>query len=151
MGTKLHRLTLLLKLSIRVEFSISDLNLMNSNEMEDNALYEDESGDIAESAPPKSGKDSRSAAEQDEDDDDFMEDETSPEPSFPAHLSIVVEKVRYCCNDFQISPTYLFGHFANDFFFFFFLKLAHGWKPKDLWSCSRWHDYPSECCVSPKL
>lgn len=67
-----------------------------NNDLEDNALYEDESTDMTEPTEPashKSNKNSRSAAEQDEDEDDYMDEDAAPEPTFPAHLSIVIEKV----------------------------------------------------------
>ncbi|RPB18714.1 mitochondrial glyco protein [Terfezia boudieri ATCC MYA-4762] len=78
--------------TIRIEFSISDLNLMN-NELDDGAIYEDESTDAPEATQSgsKSGKDSRTSTEQDED-EEYMEEDNVPEPSFPAHLSISIEK-----------------------------------------------------------
>lgn len=78
--------------TIRIEFSISDLNLMN-NELDDGAIYEDESADVPEATQSgsKDSKDSRPAAEQDEDEYNIDEDNV-PDPSFPAHLSIAIEK-----------------------------------------------------------
>ncbi|KAF8461138.1 glycoprotein suaprga1 [Kalaharituber pfeilii] len=84
--------------TIRVEFSISDLNLLN-NDLEDQALYEDESADAPESAQSggaqsKSAKESGRVAQaepEEDEDEDYME-ESEAEPSFPAHLSIVIEK-----------------------------------------------------------
>jgi len=86
------------KCSIRVEFSISDLNLMN-NGVDDNAMYEDESADTSEATQSgsKSGKDNRSSNEQDED-DEYLDEDNAPDTSFPAHLSIAIEKV---CGHFQ--------------------------------------------------
>lgn len=131
--------------SIRVEFSISDLNLMNNNAVDDDALYEDESGELSENTQAggsKSGKDSRSV-DQDED-DEFLDEEPIPEPTFPAHLSIVIEKVCYQMIFFK-TPI-LLEHFANGLCSIF--KTAKGRIPKNLRPCSGWHDHSSKCCVS---
>jgi len=65
-----------------------------NNELDDGAMYEDESADVPEAtqSDSKSGKDSRSATEQDED-EEYIDEDNVPEPSFPAHLSIAIEKV----------------------------------------------------------
>lgn len=68
--------------------------------MDEDALYEDESSDDIPENTQSGGAQSQIAKEKGrvqvaneaEEDDEFL-DEESPEPSFPAHLNIVIEKV----------------------------------------------------------
>ncbi|KAI5793915.1 mitochondrial glycoprotein [Peziza echinospora] len=85
--------------TIRVEFSISDLNLMGQNDQldDDSALYDEEDADVPESAQSggaqsKNAKESRAATNNEIEEDDEVFDESDLEPSFPAHLNIIIEK-----------------------------------------------------------
>ena len=75
------------------------------NEVDDGAMYEDESADVSEATQSgsKSGKDSRAATEQDED-EEYTDEDSVPEQSFPAHLSIAIEKVSNYPQRHRIGP-----------------------------------------------
>ena len=95
-----------------MEFSISDLNLVNP-EMDDNALYEEESEDGSEdrgtgSTNSKSGKGIRGGSRSEE--EEFPEEEEPmTDPSFPAHMSIVIEKVNTTLCTFLTTYCLLLG------------------------------------------
>lgn len=77
---------------------------MNNEHLQDEALYDEEASDMPrESSPSSSNKGGKTtsasrepAPEEEEEDDDYLtEEEGASDPTFPAHLSIVIEKV---CN-----------------------------------------------------
>lgn len=115
-------------------------------EMDDNALYEDESEDSNEdretkSTNSKSGKGSRASPRSEE--EEYPEEEESvTDPSFPAHLSIVIEKVKHHFS-YSLPLERLAAHM-------FWIKItAQRWRLKDFRPCTRRNGYPSERNLSP--
>lgn len=87
------------RVSIRVEFSIADLNAANSAEdLDDSALFDDQTSDdgiIGSGAQTKAGKsDGRSPAVNNsvEEEEDFDDDQPV---SFPSRVNVTIEKVSY--------------------------------------------------------
>lgn len=87
------------RVSIRIEFSIADLNAANSAEdLDDNALFDDQTSDdgiIGSGAQTKAGKsDGRSPAGNNpvEEEEDFDDDQPV---SFPSRVNVTIEKVSY--------------------------------------------------------
>lgn len=87
-----------LRVSIRIEFSIADLNAANSPEdLDDSALFDDQASDdgIGSGAHAKAGKSdgrSPSASNPAEEEEDFDDDQPV---SFPSRVNVTIEKVSY--------------------------------------------------------
>lgn len=82
--------------SIRIEFSIADLNAANSPEdLDDSALFDDQALDDGTIGSAKAGKsDGRSPAASNpaEEEEDFDDDQPV---SFPSRVNVTIEKVSY--------------------------------------------------------
>ena len=70
---------------------------MNPEHLDDSALYEDESSDEALEPTQSGGAQSKSSKEsgriEEQEEEEYSDDEQEPEPSFPVHLSISIDKV----------------------------------------------------------
>lgn len=84
--------------TIRVEFSISDLNALSNEGIDNDAFYDENAGDDDPNASPSPSRGARSKAAQDEEgvpaanDADGDEYEDDPDPGFPARVNVTIGK-----------------------------------------------------------
>ena len=119
--------------------------------MDDNGLYEEESEDGSEdrgtgSTNSKSGKGIRGGSPRSEEEDFPEEEEPMTDPSFPAHLSIVIEKVKHYFVHFSYYLLLTLGRSAAHKFWM--KTTAQRGRLKDFRACTRWNGYPSKCDLS---